>query len=91
MKKVFVLCLALLPAISHAWTPTYKCHVWCSSCFSPQHGKDVRIEGAESLGQAESRAKDWYISYWTQHPTVTDFISRHNTHNHLGARCERMD
>jgi len=70
--------------------PTYKCEVWCDACKIIKHSRNHFIYASKSQ-DAEIKAKDEYIAYFTENKTTSDIMARHNKHDHLKATCERIE
>jgi hypothetical protein len=69
--------------------PTYKCEVWCDACIIIKHSRNHFIYASKSQ-DAEIKAKNEYITYFTENKTTSDIMARHNKHDHLKATCERI-
>jgi len=70
--------------------PTYKCEVWCDACKIIKHSRNHFIYASKSQ-DAEIKAKNEYIAYFTENKTTSDIMARHNKHDHLKATCERIE
>ena len=68
---------------------TYECEVKCDACTIIKHPRNLLVY-AKKLQDAENKAKDEYIAYFTKNKTTSDIMERHNKHDHLKATCEKI-